>query len=155
MWPFSRKPHAPKNDAYWDYVEVEQFTRDSRFAQLDEEERAAVDRGLAAFQGQRLHPEIAEATFAAFTAAALANHGLDIAHYASDEPNLVGLAVAALQHAHSFYPHPIIISHLAEVFASAGLPQDAEKARAESSRQQARWVTRDTDTILLSQLVRF
>jgi hypothetical protein len=149
MWPFQTKPKVQPSDPYSDYLDCDQFISSQ---QLSADERYLVQRGLSAFAGQRLHPEIARDMFGAFSASALASHAFDLARDAEDDPNLFAPAISALQKAHSIYPHPVLLSHLADIFEITGRPSDAEVLRRDAELLQSHRSPKDTDQLLITNL---
>ncbi len=129
MWPFKTKPKTQAADAYSDYVDVDQF---NTAQQLSPDEQNIVRRGLSAFAEHRLHPEIASDTLGAFSASALATYALDLARDAENDTSLLQPAVSAREKAHSMYPHPMLLSHLAEVLDLAKRPRAAESLRRQA-----------------------
>jgi hypothetical protein len=149
MWPFKAKPKTQAADPYADYVDVDQFITTQ---QLSPDEQDIVRRGLSAFAEHRLHPEIASNTLRAFSASALATYALDLARDAEKDTSLLPPAVSALEKAHSIYPHPMLLSHLAELLDLSQRPGDAEAVRRQAKTLESHRTRKTTDELLVSNL---
>lgn len=103
-------------------------------------------------QNIRLHPEIASDTLGAFSASALAIYAIDLAREAESDTSLLQSAVSALEKAHSIYPHPMLLSHLAEVLDLARRPRDAESVRHQAESLESQRARKATDELLVSNL---
>jgi hypothetical protein len=148
MWS-KAKPKTQATGAYSDYVDVDQFITAQ---QLSPDEQDIVRRGLSALAEHRLHPEIASDTLGAFSASALATYALDLAREAENDTSLLPPAVSALEKAHAIYPHPMLLSHLAEVLDLAKRPRDAESVRRQAESLESQRARKTTDELLVSNL---
>jgi hypothetical protein len=150
MWPFRNR--ARPADPYWDYLSCEQFINSQGFTS---EERAVVQHGLAAFAGQKLHPEIAEDTFGVFSASALGKYALAVAREANNDPKAFATSISALRKAQSIYPHPELLICLSDIFVSANRNSDAEIARRDAKLLSSVRKVKDTDQILVTELASY
>lgn len=134
---------------YSDYIDVDQFISTQK---LSPDEQDIVRRGLSALAEHRLHPEIASDTLGAFSASALATYALDLAREAEKDMSLLLPAVSALEKANSIYPHPMLLSHLAELLDLSQRPRDAEAVRRQAKTLESQRARKATDELLVSNL---
>ena len=83
---------------------------------------------------------------------ALATYALDLAREAENDTSLLAPAISALEKAHAIYPHPMLLSHLAEVLDLAKRPRDAESVRRQAELLESHRARKTTDELLVSNL---
>jgi|SoiMethySBSTD1v2_1073268.scaffolds.fasta_scaffold08040_11 hypothetical protein len=160
MWPFSRKPQEPKADPYEDYIDCSRFMKDERIQSLTIEERDEVVRALSQFQDHRYHPDIGDSLLSAVAAAALCNYASRLIEQTLDgyldegesRTELSDKAIVATRKAIDLYPHPVLFSRLANFLERTGWANDANTIREIQSKQDAVWVEKRTDELLMIRL---
>jgi hypothetical protein len=175
MWPFKR--NSSKTDPYSDYIDSTQFLASEQLRDLTPDEREEIKRAFGSLQRQRYHPNHAGDILGAAAAATLCNLATGMVHevcqlqsdselkshlqtagdaearkFRAEAQEFQDRAIWLARKATDLYRHPILFARLAKLLQVAGRSTEVSTIQEAQKKQEAQWVPKYTDELLMFHL---